>query len=324
MRETNKVMKKIEDIDRIELSNDISGHYTKIESDNNKKRLESYSSIATESSCNTHYTAKTLQSVPFNKELDLDLPNFGPTKYASQNWKVPHSVFYFFYSGALLASNLYYILKQNYIRYNILGLIAHICYFISSFLEWLYFRRGCIGPSNYNSRVKDNIDKSLKARILRAEEGCKYFFSFIASNILIYGNISYILFNNKYGNKYEEGIIPDNEFWNINLVGVMTISLAQILKIQKILTETKQYIIKNDLSNCLIEIFLYFSSLCFGTLYFFNIVYNYDNERFELLYIIIRLGGSVLTLFSSLSLINRYYFITYDDLNVSDLSNVTF
>ncbi len=114
MRETNKVIKKIEDIEIIELSDDMTGLYTKIKNDNNKKRLETYSSIVTESSCNTDYTAKTLQSVPFNKELDLDLPNFGPTKYASKNWKVPHSVFYFLYSGALLVSNLNYIIKQNY------------------------------------------------------------------------------------------------------------------------------------------------------------------------------------------------------------------
>ena len=86
----------------------------------------------------------------------------------------------------------------------------------------------------------------------------------------------------------------------------MIISLAQILKLEKILMETKLYIVKNDLSNCLIEIFFFFASLCFGTLYFYSILYNYDDERFKNFYMILRIIGCALTFLSSISLINRY------------------
>lgn len=103
----------------------------------------------------------------------------------------------------------------------------------------------------------------------------------------------------------------------------MTISLTQILKIEKILKHTRQYWIKNDFSNGLIEISLYFGSLIFGVLYYLNIVYDYNIERFEILYDITRIGGSFLILFNVICLLSRYYMATYDDLNTSDLSNVT-
>ena len=321
MRVSEKMMKKINDLERLELSHDIRN--TKTTDDNViRKRTETISSIHSDSTLKSNLTERTIQSKPFNKELDLDLPEFSPTKYASSNFKIPHSIFYFLFSGFLLGSNICYIISNNYSTYNILSLISHTCYFISSFLEWFYYKRGCIGYANLNSRVKENIDKSLKARILRSEQGWKYFFSFFASIILIYGNIFYIMDNIENGKDEENGIFPCVEFWNINLIGVMIISLAQILKIAKILTENRQYVIKNDLSKCLIEIFLYFASLFFGTLYYFNILYN-DYEIYELLYQVSRIGGCIFTIFSSMCLIHRYYMSSYDDLNASDLSNVT-
>ena len=39
------------------------------------------------------------------------------------------------------------------------------------------------------------------------------------------------------------GKIANPEYWNINLIGCMTISLSQIMKIEKILIENKNYII---------------------------------------------------------------------------------
>ena len=320
MKENKSMIQKINDLENFELSKDIRNT-----TDDNvvRKRTETLSSIHTDSTFKSNLTG-TIQSRPFNKELDLDLPQFSPTKYASSSFKVPHSIFYFLYTAILCGSNTCYILSQHYFFYNMLSFISHICYCISSFLEWFYFKRGCIGPSNLNSSVKDNIDKSLRARILRSEQGWKYFFSFFASLILIYGNIFYIIDNIENGNNDKNGILPNVEFWNINLIGSMIISLAQILKIEKILTQTKQYMIKNDLSNCLIEIFLFFASLIFGTLYYCNILYNYyDNEQVDLFYTICRIGGSFFSVLSSICLINRYYMSSYEDLNTSDLSNVT-
>ena len=337
MKKSEKFMEKIKNLERIELSNNVSRAKpelinsitnVKTENDFNRKRTETLSSINSDLSTiktnKSNQSAKTIQSKPFNKELDLDLPDFSPTKYASAYWKLFHSAFYFLFSGVLFGANISFISTENYIIYNIISLVAHCCYFISSFLEWFYFKRGCIGAANLNSKVKDNIDYSLRARILRSEQGWKYFFSFIASIVLISGNIHYLIYDNKNNEeKDKKGIIPDDNFWNINLVGEMIISLAQILKIEKILTQTRQYMIRNDLANCLIEIFFYFASLSFGTLNYFNLLYDYDYEKYKTFYKIIRLGGSVLTTLSSISLVNRYYLSSYDDLNTSDLSNVT-
>ena len=337
MKKSEKIMERIKNLERIELSNNVSKvksdlfnsvSKVKTEEDFSRKRTETMSSInsdlSTIKSNKSNFSSKTVQSKPFNKELDLDLPEFTSTKYASPCWKVPHSAFYFLFSGTLFGANICFISTENYYTYNIISLVAHNCYFISSFFEWFYFRRGCIGAANLNSKVKDNIDYSLRARILRSEQGWKYFFSILGSIVLIFGNIHYFIYNNKNNEeKIKKGIIPDKDYWNINLAGIMIISLAQILKINKILVQTRQYMIQNDLANCLIEIFFYFASLSFGTIYYFNLLYDYDYEKYKIFYKITRMGGSVLTVLSSICLINRYYLSNYDDLNTSDLSNIT-
>ena len=332
-----KIMKKINALDKFNISDDNKKdgkekenliEKESLEEEMNddskffKKKDDTFSSNYTNSS---YLTVRTTQSMPFNKELDLDLPDFSPTKYAPQKFKCPHCFFYLLYSLILLSSNFCFVFTNNISTFNTLSLISHTCYFISSFLEWGYFKRGCIGFANLNSRVKHNIDKSLKAKILRSEQGCKYFFSFIGSIILILGNLYYLYYNknNKERNKDSMDLKPDVEFWNINLIGVMVISLAEILKIEKILTETRQYQIKNDLSNSLIEISYFFASLCFGTVYYLSIMYDFDPQKYEMLFILLRIGGSLLTVFSSLFLFNRYYLSSFDDLNTSDISNIT-
>ena len=320
------MMKKINNLEKLDISNDDNEINTKDkkliyqpETDEfNIKQTGTFSSYLSDTSTvKSDRSAKTYQSKPFNKELDFDIPDFTPTKYGPGLWKISHCISYFFFAITFIVSNISLIVSKNYDTYNIILLVSHAFYCISSSLEWWYFKRGCIGYANLNSRVKDNIDKSFKARILRSEQGWKYFFSFCAAMILVYGNCYYLI--NINGKKS----IPDPEYWNINLIGAMVISLAQILKLEKILMETKQYVIKNDLSNCLIEIFLFFASLAFGTIYFYRLLYNYDNQNFTSFYIALRISGSVMIFFSSSFLINRYYMHDYEDLNASDLSNVT-
>jgi hypothetical protein len=320
------MMKKINNLEKLDISNDDNEINTKEkklifqpETDEfNIKQTGTFTSYLSDTSTvKSDRSAKTYQSKPFNKELDFDIPDFTPTKYGPGLWKISHCTSYFIFAITFIVSNISLIVSKNYDTYNIILLVSHAFYCISSSLEWWYFKRGCIGYANLNSRVKDNIDKSFKARILRSEQGWKYFFSFCAAIILVYGNCYYIMYIN--GKKS----IPDPEYWNINLIGAMIISLAQILKLEKILMETKQYVIKNDLSNCLIEIFLFFASLAFGTIYFYRLLYNYDNQNFTTFYIALRISGSIMIFFSSFFLINRYYMHDYEDLNASDLSNVT-
>ena len=222
-------------------------------------RKDRESSISSVKSIKDDNSAINLDSKSLDEELSLDLPQFTYTKYLPFTWRISHSLFYLLYSCALFGANIWYIRAENFISYNFLSLISHISYFFSTFMEWFHFKRGCIGRANYNSAVKSNINKSLRAKILRSEQGWKYFFSFFASMILIYGNIYYILYNNKNNeDELEKGVIPNFKIWNIYSIGSMINSLAQILKIEKILTEIKQYMAKNDLYYCLIEYFFIF------------------------------------------------------------------
>ena len=215
------------------------------------------------------------------------------------------------YSVFLLGSTICVFLKKEE-DFNIIMLISHIFLFVSCFLQWFYYKRGCIGKANYNSGVKNNIDRSSRAILLRSEEGWKYFFSLIGSGMLIYGNIDYFIFSEE----------RESEFWNINLIGSMIISLSQILKLEKILTDNKQYAVKNDISNCFIEIFLFFGSLFFGASYYIQIMYNFDST-FNKYEILLKFIGNGFIIFSGFCLIHRYFLSDYDDLNVSDLSNIT-
>ena len=275
-----------------------------------RKREESIFSNNTVSSINSGYDNKTLQSMPFKEEKDLDLPNFTATKYNPLSWRLLVGAAYFFYSILLLLSTTFLNRENN--NYNIIMLIAHICFCVSSFFQWSYYKRGCIGESNYNSKIKRNIDNSSRAKLLRSEEGWKYFFTLIGSLILIFGNI--------YKNIYPD---EDIDYCNMNMIGSMIVSLSQILKLEKILTENKAYMIKNDLSNCLLEIFLFFGSLFFGVSYFIQIMYNYDLESLNQYIIILKFIGNGFILLSGFFLLYRYFLSDYDDLNISSLSNAT-
>ena len=61
-------------------------------------------------------------------------------------------------------------------------------------MQWFYNKRGCLGNANYNTEVKNNINKSFKAKLLIAKEGWKYFFALVGSSILIVGNIYSFIF----------------------------------------------------------------------------------------------------------------------------------
>ena len=303
----NLLNKNIEKIDIKRIDKSVTNPL--IKDNESRKREESFISSHSLSSINSSIN-NTFESMPFNEEKDLDLPNFSSTKYNTFGWRIIHTVFYFLYSIFLFLGTILLIIESN--KHNIIMLISHILFFISSFLQWFYYKRGCIGKANYNSGIKHNIDRSSKAKLLRSEEGWKYFFSLMACFLFIFSNIYKCIYDEK-----------DMEFWNINLVGSMIISLSQILKIEKILTENKQYAVKNDLSNCIIEIFLFFGSLFFGVSYYIQIMYNYDENSFNKFVNLLKIIGNFFIFFSGLTLIHRYFFSDYDDLNTSDLSNIT-
>ena len=269
----------------------------------------SYQSLASIVSSNTN---KTIQSVPFQNEKDLDLPEFGSTKYNSFQWRFFHFVIFILFGVLSLISTFLFIFGKNDADL-IVKLISHALLMIYIFMLWFHFKRGCWGSANLNSSIKDNVDKSCKARLLRIEEGMKYFFSLIGAIILLFGSIYY----------KASQLDEDADLWNISFIGWAIITLIQILKFEKILTENKHYVVRNDIFNCIAEILLFFGSLSFGTVFFIQTMYNHDTERFKLLFIILKFIGSLFMIGSSLTMFYRYFLSDFDDLNSSDISNVT-
>ena len=308
-RENENLIEEINNnIDIIDINRSFTENNNKINKpENERQRFESYSSFKSNSSAGSN---RTLDSMPFKEELDLDLPNFSPTKYNSDIWKIINCILYSIFSLGLLVYTVFFLLRKDSIYTK---LACDISFFFYNLMNWLHYKRGCIGYSNLNSRLKTNVDKSFKAKFLRSEYGMKYFYPIIACFILIYSDIYFLLISQEQN--------PD--FWNINLAGLMIISLSQILKLEKILTDNRQYSVKNDLPNCFVEIFLFFGSLCFSISYLIQMVYIYDEENFRLFVVILKFIGIFFILFSDIFLIFRFFFSGYDDLNTSDTSNLT-
>ena len=270
----------------------------------------SYSFSNSNFSSNVSSMNETLVSspAPFEEQFNLDLPYYRSTKYNPTSWRHIHCSIYFLFFITFLIDFVLLILKKYYIYPK---LISDISFFAYNFMNWFHFKRGCIGYSNRESYGKTNRDNSLKAKLLRSEYGFKYFFAIIASTILIYGDIYFILFSKKQN--------PD--FWNINFIGLSIISLVQIFKIEKILTNNKQYDVKNDLYNCLVEIFLFFGSLIISASYLIQMMYYHKQET--LLIFIMKGFGESFICASFIFLFLRYYLSGSEDLNDSRISDRT-
>ena len=278
-----------------------------------RSRLNSNSSYSFSNSyfsSNVSSMNETLVSspAPFEEQFNLDLPYYRSTKYNPTSWRHIHCSIYFLFFITFLIDFVLLILKKYYIYPK---LISDISFFAYNFMNWFHFKRGCIGYSNRESYAKTNRDNSLKAKLLRSEYGFKYFFAIIASTILIYGDIYFILFSKKQN--------PD--FWNINFIGLSIISLVQIFKIEKILTNNKQYDVKNDLFNCLVEIFLFFGSLIISASYLIQMMYYHKQET--LLIFIMKGFGESFICASFIFLFYRYYLSGSEDLNDSRISDRT-
>ena len=262
-------------------------------------------------------SVQTYQSLPFNEDKpDLDLPYFSPTKYETVYWKIFHSLSYFLFCSILATSTWFYFKKIINI-YFISLFIANIFFVVSTIMEWAHFKRGCIGYSNLNSKLKKNIDNTFRAKILRSEYGIKYFISVMASFMFIFGNIYYFI-NYLLNNEKEINYIDIN-FINFNLFGMLTLGLSQIMKLEKMLIENKTNSIKRDLSKSLVEILLFFGSLFYGASYMIQMFYlNSDESPLEIFFIILRAIGNVNFFASSLVLQYRYYLSEYSDLNVDE------
>ena len=252
-----------------------------------------------------------------NNHLDLDLPNFTPTKYNKCCWKFFHFFLYFMFGICYLLSEIYSLKKseKSFIK-DILFSIGSLCYLISSLIEWSHFKRGCCGQSNLNNQIKKNIDQSFMSKMKRSEIGVKYFFNVIVSMILLISYTLKIIFKDKDLNKQLFPIFV--------LLGMSLLVITEIFKIEKTLTNTKQYRVKNDLSNSMVEIINFIGAL----LYFIGnlIIIPYKNnkkDKISFYLSVINLFGSVFFVLSSFILFYRYFLSVFDDLNVSKPSFMT-
>ena len=180
----------------------------------------------------------TRKSIPFQPDtLDLDIPNFSPPKLNKSN--------------------------------------AHFFLILSTFVEWIYFKRGCIGDANLNTQLKRNIDYSIRARILRSEYGIKYFISFMAAIMLLTGVLIQYFSKQLNLNQYDARII----FIYFNLFGMMSLALSQIMKLNKILNiDNNISYVKNDFSKSLFEVIFFFASLLEGGTYMIQLFHIYIED----------------------------------------------
>ncbi len=261
----------------------------------------------------SHETFKTYKSIAFHYDnLDLDIPNFSPPKYKTTNWKLFHScnclLFAVFFG---IATGFIYSTESS--TYFTLSTFSHSFLFLSTFVEWTYFKKGCIGESNLNSKLKSNIDQSCKAKILRGEYGITYFFSFMASIILLLGDIIHYFPTELKLSQYDSQI----NLVYFNIFGMMTLALSQIFKLDKILNlDNKISYAKNDFSKLLFEALFFFASLLDGgdcIIQLFNM--NLKKSPLFILHLIIKVIASLLFVSSNFILQFNYFFSEYCKLN---------
>ena len=258
-------------------------------------------------------TFKTYKSIPFQyNNLDLDLPNFSPTKYKKSNWKFGHSCSFFLFATFYGISTGFINIEGSNTYYTLLG-ISHALLTLATLLEWCYFKRGCIGESNLNSKLKQNIDKSWKAKMLRSEFGIKYFISLMAAIILLIGDL--IHYYSTELNLFQDEVNIILVYFN--LFGMMALALAQIMKLDKILNlDHKISYVKNDFSKSLFEIIFFFGSLLEGGTFMiqlFNI--HLVESPLYVFHLIFKIFDGILIFSSAIILQFNYFFSEYCSLS---------
>ena len=105
----------------------------------------------------------------------------------------------------------------------------------------------------------------------------------------------------------------------IILTAMALLIISQLFKIERALTNTKQYNVKNDLSNSIVEILNFTGAMIFFTCYLLVLLKEYSINDLNIILIV---GASFFVL-SSFVLYYRYFLSGFDDLNVSNNSFMT-
>jgi hypothetical protein len=105
----------------------------------------------------------------------------------------------------------------------------------------------------------------------------------------------------------------------IILTAMALLIISQLFKIERALTNTKQYNVKNDLSNSIVEILNFTGAMIFFTCYLLVLLKEYSINDLNIILIV---GASFFVL-SSFVLYYRYFLSGFDDLNISNNSFMT-
>ena len=263
----------------------------------------------------------------FNYEtLDPDLPNFTSTKRLSLSWKTLYVLFFMIFSSTFFISPICIACNSDdQISYFCL-LIGSLSYVVCACMEWWHYHRGCCSYSNLNSRTKTNIDRSLLAVLNRGKVGCLHFIMLLMSCCIF---ADFILLYLKglmlYGQPKEdtdEAVI--NYYIHIVFAcSLVVLSLAQIVKFERIANPTKQYIMMNDFSNFFVGWF-FLSGIFVYSLGAISYVLKGENDLFDTcgsIHIYMSICGGTLLIMSGVSEIIRFFCSDDSDLNNSEESS---
>lgn len=252
------------------------------------------------------YTTHGINSVasPNNESerINLDIPDYQPTKYNSGEWVFMHWLSYLLFSVSFMVIPLYEFSSEEDIPFDF-KLFATLCLLASSTIEWTHYIRGCLTPSNLNSIVKSNIDQSCYAKLMRMKLGLIYFTSVIGSIVLL---CSFLL-----GQHYKE-------YEDYFIIATMVILLcASVFKLDKVVSPTKQYSCLNDLSNVFIHFLFLMGTLCYALGSSLSVFHKKDLNCYDRLHLYIKSTGGFLYVLSSLIMFYRYYCSGTKDLNMN-------
>ena len=254
-----------------------------------------------ETSTNTTHAINSVASPNNNSErINLDIPDYQPTKYNSTEWVFMHWLSYLLFSISFMVIPLYEFSSKD-IPFEF-KIFATLCLLTSSTIEWTHYIRGCLTPSNLNSIVKSNIDQSCYAKLMRMKLGLIYFTSVIGSIVLL---CSFLL---EHYEKYEDYFITTT---------MVILLFASVFKLDKVVSPTKQYSCLNDLSNVFIHFLYLIGTLCYALGSSLSVLHQHKLNYYDHLHLFIKSIGGFLYVLSSLIMFYRYYCSGTKDLNMN-------
>ena len=257
-------------------------------------------------------TSSNLSDVHCAECLDIDEPNFTLTKRLSFKWKTIHFIFHLLFSISYTSFPIVYVIIQHEQPPTLLLLIyivGSICKVVYAFMEWWHFKRGCCGDSNLNSKVKTNIDQSCKAKLIRMKVGLLYFIILIISTIITVNFVLWCI--------VKEEIVNDT-LYNVFMCGMIGFTVVQVMKNERIVQPTKQYQIKNDMSNLFVEWFMFVGFF----VYSIGLIWRLGDSDGDLFFnegninVYFEIGGGVFFMLSTIAMGYRYFLSDDADLNL--------